>query len=100
MRKRGDILLWSERPIRSPEEELWMAVIKQAFHDAERYDGLNSQKQFFEPDVPHGLLTELIECGHARAWLCSPSADLTEVCIMAGVDPDAVLQQANRLFAL
>ncbi len=100
MQKIGDYLLWSSGPIRSSEQELWIAVLQQAFHDAKRYDSLASQKEFHEPDVPDGLLSELIECGHSRAWLCSPSADLTEVCVLAGVDPDAVLHRAKSLFAL
>ena len=48
MQKIGDYLLWSSGPIRSSEQELWIAVLKQAFHDAKRYDSLASQKEFHE----------------------------------------------------
>jgi hypothetical protein len=96
----GDILLWSSRPLRSPEEELWMAVLQQAFHDAKRCDGLNLQAEFYKPNLPDWLQSELQDCEHSRAWLCSPSADLTEVCVLDGVDPSAVLERAKLLFGL
>ena len=59
--------------------------------DAKRYDSFHSQT-VFEPDVPMGCLPSLLRWAFQSMALLT-EADLTEVCVMAGVDPDAATSQ-------
>ena len=83
----------------SVEEELWCAVLEQAFKDARRYPGLQKRKDRLpDSSARDSLLYELNECRHARAWLIARDQDFIDVCILAGFDPDAVSEEIERQF--
>ncbi len=64
-----------------PERTLWLAVLRQAFHDA--------------CVLPKGR-----ERDEARHWLSHPSRDLTLVSALAGLSAEAVMARARALGAL
>lgn len=60
----------------SPEGELWLAVILQAFKDAHR------------------------GCERSQRWLLGQSADMRETCALAGVEPGWVAIEARAAGAV
>lgn len=67
------------------EQEMWASVVQLAFSDA---TATSTSKT-----APATRL----ERQQARDWLVGNSRDFREVCSLAGVDPDAVREQAQKL---
>lgn len=70
----------------TPEAALWRAVVTQAVMDA-------SWKQTGKHET---VGDSVLNRDKARAWLLGNSKDFREVCFMAGFDPDAVRESAQR----
>jgi hypothetical protein len=64
----------------TPEEDLWLAVVSQAVVDA------TAERPSEDRD-------------DARKWLLGASGDFGRVCRWAGLDPDDVRENAERLAA-
>ena len=82
-------LLSSTRPASHPESDLWIAVIFQALRDASMLHELEERiKQRSNSDSKHlyHLERDLQAAREGMRWLTKPSADLTEVCLMAGFE--------------
>lgn len=85
---------------RSPETELWRAVIAQAISDATATVRPKHGKASISPDKAKAkqvISDAMRERDHAREWLLGDSRDFREVCNLAGLDPEAVRERAQRL---
>lgn len=76
-----------------PEQNLWVNVIAQSFHDATRKVlppkiKKNGKKQ----DRPNNNSVFL-----ARTWLTDNTEDFQMVCFMAGLEPDWVIKEYNKI---
>ena len=95
-------LLSSTRPAREPERDLWIAVIFQALRDASRLHELekrlkrcsNRDKQYL-----YHIERDLQAAREAMRWLTRPSADLTQVCEMAGFEVSSILAKREQFLA-
>ena len=99
MLKISDNLLYSERTSRTPEQQLWCAVIFQAINDATRLPGLAARAAIKGVDPDGTFQVDLQAARHAVVWLSRPSEDLRTVCDLAGCDMDAVLARGEELLA-
>lgn len=70
----------------SPEVELWKAVVTQAVIDA----------SWHQTGKHESVGDSIVNRDQARAWLLGNSTDFRNVCTMAGFDPDAVRESAQR----
>ena len=95
-------LLSSTRPASDPERDLWIAVIFQAMRDASMLHKLEERiKQRSNSDSKHlyHLERDLQAAREAMRWLTKPSADLTEVCLMAGFEVSSILAKREEFLA-
>ena len=97
MLKIADNSLYSQRTARTPEQQLWCAVIFQAINDATRLPEL-ALRAAIKADDPHGTFQiDLQAARQAVVWLSKPSKDLRTVCDLAGCDMDAVVARGEEL---
>ena len=92
-------LLSSKRPVSEPERDLWIAVIFQAMRDASMIHELERRhKRRSNSNQKHlyHLERDLQAARQAMAWLTKPSADLTEVCLMAGFEVSSILARSEK----
>ena len=90
--------LYSENTSVSGERHLWIAVIHQAISDASRIEVLK-ELLVINRDSPQRLsavTAELFEAERSLVRLTTPSADLTEVCCLAGIDVNAILDRREQ----
>jgi len=90
--------LYTENTSVSGERHLWIAVIHQAISDASRIEVLK-ELLVINRDSPQRLsavTAELFEAERSLVWLTTPSADLTEVCCLAGFDVNAILDRREQ----
>lgn len=84
-----------------PETALWRAVIAQAINDAcdrklpsPKADGIAEKtRQSREANLREARRIRM----QARDWLLRDNRDFRHVCHMAGLDPDAVRERAQKL---
>jgi len=85
-----------------PERDLWIAVLFQALRDAsmlhELEERLERRSNFDKKHLYH-LERDLKAAREAMKWLTRPSADLTEVCLMAGFEESSILAQREQFLA-
>ena len=95
-------LLSSKRPASEPERDLWIAVIFQALRDAsmlhELEERLRRRSNSDKKRLYH-LERDLQAAREAMRWLTRPSADLTEVCLMAGFEVSSILARSEKFLA-
>ncbi len=92
----------SGRPATSPEQDLWCGVLYQALKDAsrlKRLQELSQQREASGKSMLYHLERDLIAAKQALKWLTNRSGDLSEVCLLAGVDEDAVLERREKFLA-
>ena len=90
--------LYSENTSVSSERHLWIAVIHQAISDASRIEVLK-ELLVINRDSPQRLSAvqaDLFEVERSLVWVTTPSADLTEVCCLAGIDVNAILDRREQ----
>jgi len=90
--------LYTENTSVSVERHLWIAVIHQAISDASRIEVLK-ELLVINRDSPQRLsavTAELFEAERSLVRLTTPSADLTEVCCLAGIDVNAILDRREQ----
>jgi len=95
-------LLSSTRPVSETERDLWIAVIFQAMRDASMLHELERRhKRRSNSNQKHlyHLERDLQAARQAMAWLTKPSADLTEVCLMAGIEVSSILAKREEFLA-
>ena len=95
-------MLSSTRPASNPESDLWIAVIFQALRDASMLHELEERaKRRSNSDSKHlyHLERDLQAAREAMRWLTKPSADLTEVCEMAGIEVSSILARSEKFLA-
>ena len=95
-------LLSSTRPASSPERDLWIAIIFQAMRDASMLHELEERhKRLGNSDKKrlYHLERDLQAAREAMRWLTKPSADLTEVCLMAGIEESSILARSEKFLA-
>ena len=95
-------LLSSTRPASNPESDLWIAVIFQALRDASMLHELEERiERRSNSDSKHlyHLERDLQAAREAMRWLTKPSADLTEVCVMAGIEVSSILARSEKFLA-
>ena len=95
-------LLSSKRPASEPERDLWIAVIFQALRDASMLHELEERhKRLGNSDKKrlYHLERDLQAAREAMRWLTRPSADLTEVCLMAGFEVSSILAKREEFLA-
>ena len=95
-------LLSSTRPASEPERDLWIAVIFQAMRDASMLHELEERhKRRSNSNQKHlyHLERDLQAAREAMRWLTKPSADLTEVCLMAGFEVSSILARSEKFLA-
>ena len=95
-------LLSSKRPASEPERDLWIAIIFQAMRDASMLHELERRhKRFGNSDrkLLYHLERDLQAAREAMRWLTRPSADLTEVCVMAGIEESRILAKREEFLA-
>ena len=95
-------LLSSTRPVSETERDLWIAVIFQAMRDASMLHELERRhKRRSNSNQKHlyHLEHDLQAARQAMAWLTKPSADLTEVCLMAGFEVSSILARSEKFLA-
>lgn len=73
----------------NPQRALWQAILQTAVDDALTGSGGGTDTRERRLDMIH----------EARAYLTTPSADLTIVCLNAGLDPTAVIEHMTRRIA-
>ena len=95
-------LLSSTRPASNPERDLWIAVIFQAMRDAsmlhELEERLRRRSNSDKKRLYH-LERDLQAAREAMRWLTRPSADLTQVCEMAGFEVSSILARSEKFLA-
>ena len=95
----GNLLSQARRSL-DPEKDLWIAVIFQAFRDAVRLKDLEAREAVAiknNKELHQTVAGELEAAREAMEWLTIPSEDLTEVCYLAGLHPDDVLNTRTQL---
>ena len=96
-----DNSLYSENTCVSGERHLWLQVIMQAIQDAARIPVL---EQMLDNHLNTHLLfsavkAELFEAQRSLSWLTTRSEDLTQVCCLAGIEVNAVLDRRDQFNA-
>ena len=84
------------------ERDLWIAVIFQAMRDASMLHELERRhERRSNSDKKHlyHLERNLKAAREAMRWLTRPSADLTEVCEMAGFEVSSILARREKFLA-
>ena len=97
----GNLLSQSNHSTNS-EKDLWVAVLFQAFRDAVRLKDLEAkERRAIENNrkVSPAVVRELEAAREAMLWLTIPSQDLYEVCEMAEVSAECVLDSREELEA-
>ena len=92
----------SGRPATSPEQDLWCGVLYQALKDASRLKRLqeiSQQREASGKSILYHLERDLLAARQALKWLTNQSRDLSEVCLLAGIDEDAVLERREKFLA-
>lgn len=92
-----DNSLYSENTSVSGERHLWL----QAIQDAARIPVLQQMlgNPLNKPQRLSSIKAELFESQRSLSWLTTPSPDLTEVCCLAGIEVDAVLDRRDQHLA-
>lgn len=80
--------MFEREPGTNPEAQLWQAVLLRTVEDA-----LIGVAQESSRD------RRILECKHARAYLTTPSKDLSEVCALAGMDMQPVMERMRKQIA-
>jgi hypothetical protein len=90
-----------------PEQELWQAVIYQAFADATRdLSSGNPRRKTHETlgdyakrrdAIRRRLRIRKLEAKQAQTWLLSSHPDMIQACEFAGYDPDVIREKAELL---
>lgn len=75
----------------NPQRALWQAVLAQAVEDAIYGASLSAASKTRQ----HRIAATKA----ARAWLTTPSRDLAEVCHLAGLEPQAVMEHMRKQIA-
>ena len=90
-----DNMLYSKSNLVTGEQRLWLGVISQAIEDASRIGVLKELLEINrdKPQRLYSIQAELYEAQRSLTWLTTPSADLTEVCCLAGIDVNAILDR-------
>lgn len=93
--------LYSETSSASGERHLWLEVIFQAIKDASRIDLLQRllESNIDKPQRFSAIKSELFEAQRSLSWLTTPSKDLAEVCNLAGMEVDAILDRRAQHLA-
>ena len=93
--------LYSETSSVSGERQLWLQVIMQATQDAARIPFLKQMlnNPLNKPLRLSSIKADLFEAERTLSWLTTPSEDLTEVCCLAGIDVNAVLDRRDQFKA-
>lgn len=82
----------------SAEQDLWIAVVAQAFADA----GWQHHTGGYGPDGPQPSDSRekylWFSRAAARRWLLDRNVDFEEVCDLAGVDPNGIRAMARKMF--
>ena len=97
----GNLLSQSNHSTNS-EKDLWVAVLFQAFRDAVRLNDLEEKERTALENrrkVSPAVVRELEAAREAMLWLTIPSQDLYEVCEMAEVSAECVLDSREELEA-
>ena len=84
------------------ERDLWVAVLFQAFRDAVRLADLEEKERRAKDNnkkLSPAVVRELEAAREAVLWLTIPSPDLYEVCEMAEVSAECVLDSREELEA-
>ena len=91
-------MLYSKSNQVTGERRLWLEVIYQAIEDATRIDLLTELLEVnrWKPMRLSAVKAELFEAQRSLAWLTTPIKDLTEVCCLAGIDVNAVLDRRDQ----
>jgi len=95
-------LLSSTRPASSPERDLWIAIIFQALRDASMLHELeerHKRRSNSDKKRTYHLERDLQAAREAMRWLTKPSADLAEVCLMAGIEVSSILAKRDEFLA-
>ena len=95
-------LLSSTRPASNSERDLWIAVIFQAMRDASMLHELerrHKRRSNSKQKHLYHLERDLQAAREAMRWLTKPSADLTEVCLMAGFEVSSILAKRDEFLA-
>lgn len=74
----------------------------QALRDAsrlKRLEELSQQREALGKSMLYHLERDLIAAKQALKWLTHRSGDLSEVCLLAGIDVDAVLERREQFLA-
>jgi hypothetical protein len=93
--------LYSENTCVSGERHLWLQVIMQAIQDAARIPVLEQMlgNPLNKPQRLSSIQAELFEAQRSLSWLTTRSEDLTEVCCLAGIDVNALLDRRDKFKA-
>ena len=93
-----DNMLYSKSDLVTGERRLWLEVLGQAIEDASRIGVLTELLEInrWKPQRLSAIKSELFEAERSLAWLTTPSADLTEVCCLAGIDVGAILDRRDK----
>ena len=93
--------LYSETSSVSGERQLWLQVIMQATQDAARIPLLKQMlnNPLNKPLRLSSIKADLFEAERSLSWLTTPSEDLTEVCCLAGIDVNALLDRRDQFKA-
>ena len=93
--------LYSETSSVSGERQLWLQVIMQAIQDAARIPVLEQMlgNPLNKPQRLSSIQAELFEAQRSLSWLTTGSEDLTEVCCLAGIEVNAVLDRRDQFKA-
>ena len=89
-----------ERPASEPDP--WIAVIFQAMRDASMLHELEERigrRSNSDKKRLYHLERDLQAAREAMRWLTRPSADLTEVCLMAGIEVSSILARSEKSLA-
>jgi len=95
-------LLSETRHSKNPEKDLYVAVIYQAFRDADRLHDLELKEQLAKQsnlELHPTVKIELEAAREAMEWLTEPSEDLDFVCQMAGFETQCLLAVKDQLVA-
>ena len=95
-------LLSSTRPASDPEHDLWIAVIWQAMRDASMLHELEKCHELHSKSSNkhlYHLERDLQAAREAMQWLTRPSADLREVCELAGFEVSSILARREEFLA-
>lgn len=78
--------------LQTGETALWRAVVLQAFQDA-TFGRHGVTRRNRTPRPPSA--EQALHAGAARAWLLGGGADFRRICLLAGLEPEAVRRSAQ-----